>query len=217
MLNNIFDKYTNKNKLSDKNPSQDKKHEEKLDSFLNEEENLTMKSKSDEIMKKYCNLYDEEDDPSNKYNIKPLNFKYNEHKVRKLENAKTTGKGWFDMRAPELTPELREDLKAIQLRHIIDPSRFYKKLDREALPKFFQVGKILDNIIEGKKNRLKKSEVKQRLAEEFLETDIVKSYSLRKFEELQGERRKLGLKKNKLNKYKMQNRKKARKSEYVPK
>ena len=95
--------------------------------------------------------------------------------------------------------------------------RFYKKLDQDSLPKFFQIGTILDNILDGKKNRLKKNEIKQSIAEEFLESDMVKKYSLRKFEELQEQRRKSGLKKTKLNKYKMQNRKKSRKAEYISK
>jgi len=53
---------------------------------------------------------------------------------------KTTGDGWFNMKAPELTPELRADLKVIKMRGAMDPKRFYKKSDREGLPKYFQVG-----------------------------------------------------------------------------
>ena len=43
------------------------------------------------------------------------------------------------MKAPELTPELKADLKVIKMRGALDPKRFYKKSDREGLPKFFQV------------------------------------------------------------------------------
>ena len=215
MLNNIFQKYS---KNIDTNKSnKDLKKEQKEDNFINEEENLSTKKKCDDALKKYCHLYDEEEDTKNKYQIKPLNHQFLEKKQKQIENTKTTGEGWFNMKAPDMTPELKEDLKAIQLRHIIDPGRFYKKLDRDTLPKFFQIGTILDNIVDGKKNRLKKNEVKQSIAEEFLESDLLKKYSSRKFEELQEQRRKTGLKKNKLNKYKMQSRKKARKAEYVPK
>jgi len=212
MLNNIFQKYSKNNESNLK-----KEKEAKVDDFLNEEENLSLKKKSEEALKKYCHLYDELEDSSNKYSIKPLNHQFVEKKNRKVEHQKSTGEGWFNMKAPELTPEIKEDLKAIQLRHIIDPGRFYKKLDQETIPKFFQIGTIMDNILDGKKNRLKKNEIKQSIAEEFLESDMVKKYSLRKFEELQEQRRKLGLRKNKLNKYKMQNRKKSRKAEYIPK
>lgn len=44
------------------------------------------------------------------------------------------------MKAPELTEELKNDLKALQMRSAMDPKRFYKKNDREGFPKYFQVG-----------------------------------------------------------------------------
>uniref|UniRef100_A0A8C2AYY2 Fcf2 pre-rRNA processing C-terminal domain-containing protein n=1 Tax=Cyprinus carpio TaxID=7962 RepID=A0A8C2AYY2_CYPCA len=59
---------------------------------------------------------------------------------RKAEREKTTGDGWFNMRAPELTEELKNDLKALKMRSAMDPKRFYKKNDREGFPKYFQVG-----------------------------------------------------------------------------
>ena len=90
-------------------------------------------------------------------------------------------------------------------------------MDRDILPKFFQLGTILDNIVDGKKNRLKKSEVKGRLAEEFLEEDKEKKYSLRKFEELQDARRKVGLKKTNLNKYKLKSKRNSKKSGFIVK
>jgi len=211
MLNSIFSKYSNK---TTKEKTKDKQNEISED-FLNGESNTSMKNKCDEVMKNFCNLYNDDDEKFSVQPVKPLTYKYSEKKNKQIENANTTGPGWFNMKAPDMTPELKQDLKAIQLRHIIDPARFYKKMDRNNLPKFFQVGTIMDNIIEGKKNRLKKSEVKSRITEEFLESDIAKNYSLRKFEELQDERRKIGFKKSKLNKYKMNSRKKTRKSEMI--
>lgn len=43
------------------------------------------------------------------------------------------------MKEAEMTPELENDLKAIQMRSILDPKRFYKKNDMKTLPKFVQV------------------------------------------------------------------------------
>lgn len=57
------------------------------------------------------------------------------------ERGKTTGDGWFGMKAPEITDELKNDLQALKMRAAIDPKRFYKKNDREGLPKYFQVRK----------------------------------------------------------------------------
>lgn len=229
MLNNILNKYVSK-KILDEDFGENFEKQDEF--FLNESENLSSKKKVDEVMQKFCTLYaDEEEDSklfnlstggknlskNDKYSIKPLNYKFLEQKQRREEYSKTTGDAWFNMKAPELTDEIREDLKAVQLRHVIDPSRFYKKMDRNNLPKFFQMGTILDNIVDGKKNRLKSSQVKSRLVEEFLEEDKEKNYSLRKFEEIQDQRRKIGLKKTKLNKYKLQNKGQSRKAGFVVK
>lgn len=55
------------------------------------------------------------------------------------EREKTTGDGWFNMKAPELTEELKNDLRALKMRSAMDPKRFYKKNDREGFPKYLQV------------------------------------------------------------------------------
>ena len=62
------------------------------------------------------------------------------------ERAKTTGDGWFNMKAPEMTEELKNDLKAIQMRSAMDPKRFYKKNDREGFSKYLQVGWLFNQI-----------------------------------------------------------------------
>ncbi len=56
-----------------------------------------------------------------------------------IKKAKTAGKGWFDMKQPELTDELIMDLKAIKMRNLIYKKRFYKGNDSKNLPKFFEV------------------------------------------------------------------------------
>jgi hypothetical protein len=43
------------------------------------------------------------------------------------------------MKAPEMTPELQNELDVLRMRSAIDPTRFYKKLDSTAPPKYFQV------------------------------------------------------------------------------
>ena len=60
-------------------------------------------------------------------------------KAKAKERDSTKGKGWYDMKAPELTEETRRDLEVLQMRNALDPKRFYKKNDREGLPKYFQV------------------------------------------------------------------------------
>jgi len=208
MLNEIFSKYR-KNSLEsndDNNLNDDSKSEKEINNkknnakedFLNEKEMLNTKKKSEEIMSKYCTLY-------NKNNgVKPLNENYLEKKRRREENKKTTGPKWFNMRAPELTTELKQELKAVQLGRLSEPFQFHKKSDRKGYAKFFQIGTIQDNILDGKANRLKKSEVKNRIAEQLLDFDLEQNFTLRKFNEYQEQRKKIGIKKSKLNKYKLQ-------------
>jgi len=240
---NLDTLYTNPNNSNNKSSSnnsylltrnkQNNKEQEIESDFLDEFNKYSDKQKSEEILKKYCTLYADEEmelekNYSNnnnyknksvqefgKFGIKPLTHEYTLKKQRREENLNTTGPEWFNMKAPEMTPELKEDLKALQLKSVIDPSRFYKKSDAKKLPKFFQVGRMVENITDGKKYRLKKSEVKNRLAEEILEADLAKNYTLRKFEELQGKRRKLGVKKMRINKYKMKNKKFAGRKDFV--
>ena len=211
MLNEIFSKYRNDDNNEDlKNEDIDDINtdinikNEKIENqkninsdFLKEKEILTYKNKSAEVMSKYCTLY------SKDQAVKPLNENYLEKKRRREENQKTTGPKWFNMRAPELTTELKQELKAVQLGKLSEPFQFHKKNDRKGYAKFFQIGTIQDNILDGKANRLKKSEIKNRIAEQLLDFDVEQNFTLRKFNEYQEQRKKIGLKKSKLNKYKL--------------
>lgn len=43
------------------------------------------------------------------------------------------------MPATEVTEEIQNDLKILQMRSVLDPKHFYKKNDLKVLPKYFQV------------------------------------------------------------------------------
>ncbi len=58
------------------------------------------------------------------------------------EKALTKGKNWFDMKAPEMTEETKNDLLVLQYRNALDPKRFYKAPDLKTVPKYFQVRMI---------------------------------------------------------------------------
>jgi len=123
------------------------------------------------------------------------------------------------MKSTKITPEIENDLKAIQLRHIIDPSRFYKRPDSNGLPKFFQIGRLHTELTMGKKYRMLKKNVKNTLAEEFLENDEMINYSKRKFNEIQTKKIGLGKKRRRMNdmKLKMKNKSKSKQREYIKK
>ena len=203
MLNEIFSKYRNDDNNEDlkdniESDNDDNKIEnQKSSDFLNEKDLLTYKKKSADIMSKYCTLYSKDNA------VKPLNENFLEKKRKREENKRTTGPKWFNMRAPELTTELKQELKAVQLGKLSEPFQFHKKNDRKGYAKFFQIGTIQDNILDGKANRLKKSEIKNRIAEQLLDFDVEQNFTWRKFNEYQEQRKKIGLKKSKLNKYKL--------------
>jgi hypothetical protein len=213
MLNNLF-----KTKIKDfeeKDGENDQDKEKNLRKEI-EEKLKDLGNKHNEVLSKHAKFLSNDTSESIKNTkVKALNNEYLQKKRRKEESKNTLGKDWFDMKVPEMTPEIRQDLKALQLRNIIDPSRFYKKMDRKTIPKFFQIGKVEDNILDGKASRMKKSEVKSRFAEEILEADKIRNFTLNKFNEIQEERRKMGKKKLKMNKFKLKNWTKSRKSEFI--
>lgn len=59
--------------------------------------------------------------------------------IKEVKKVKTAGKGWFNMKQPEMTEELLNDLKTIKMRNIIYKKRFYKGNDTNKLPTYFQV------------------------------------------------------------------------------
>ncbi|CAM0944379.1 unnamed protein product [Alopecurus aequalis] len=110
-------------------------------------------------------------------------------KINKMarKNVKdTTGKGWFDMPAPSITPELKKDLEILQLRHVMDPKRHFKRSGKsKALPKYFQVGTVIEPASEFFSSRLTKKERKTTLVDELLSDQKLKNYRMRKVREIQ--------------------------------
>uniref|UniRef100_A0A3Q1F805 Deoxynucleotidyltransferase, terminal, interacting protein 2 n=1 Tax=Acanthochromis polyacanthus TaxID=80966 RepID=A0A3Q1F805_9TELE len=87
---------------------------------------------------------------------------------QRAEREKTTGDSWFNMKAPELTQELKGDLQVLKMRGSMDPKRFYKKNDRDGFPKYFQVGTVVDNPVDFYHSRIPKKERKRTMVEELM-------------------------------------------------
>nr|XP_060629948.1 deoxynucleotidyltransferase terminal-interacting protein 2 isoform X1 [Anolis sagrei ordinatus] len=109
-------------------------------------------------------------------------------KQRRAERAKTTGSGWFGMKAPEMTEELKNDLTALKMRKAIDPKRFYKKNDREGLPRYFQVGTVVDSPVDFYHARIPKKERKKTIVEELLADSEFRRYNKRKYQDIIAEK-----------------------------
>ncbi|KAJ2785556.1 rrna-processing protein fcf2 [Coemansia javaensis] len=97
----------------------------------------------------------------------------------------TAGKRWFGMKAPTLTPELKNDLRVLQLRSVLDPKRFYKKTStKKELPKYFETGTIVEGPTEFYSSRMTKKERRNNLVDELLADKQARSYFKRKVTEI---------------------------------
>lgn len=113
------------------------------------------------------------------------------NKLLRKQRKDTTGSSWFDMPAPVVTPELKQDLQLLKLRNVMDPKRHYKKSDSKlkALPKYFQVGTVVESATDFFSARLTKKERKNRIADELLSDGSLAKYRKRKVREIEEERR----------------------------
>ncbi|NXC98150.1 TDIF2 protein, partial [Certhia familiaris] len=109
-------------------------------------------------------------------------------KQRRAEREKTTGDGWFGMKAPEITGELKNDLKVLKMRASLDPKHFYKKNDRDGLPKYFQVGTVVDSPIDFYHSRIPKKQRKRTIVEELLADSEFRRYNKKKYQEIMNEK-----------------------------
>ncbi|NWI67608.1 TDIF2 protein, partial [Todus mexicanus] len=109
-------------------------------------------------------------------------------KQRRAEREKTAGDGWFGMKAPEMTTELKNDLKVLKMRASLDPKHFYKKNDRDGLPKYFQVGTVVDSPIDFYHSRIPKKQRKRTIVEELLADSEFRRYNKKKYQEIMSEK-----------------------------
>ncbi|XP_023677169.2 deoxynucleotidyltransferase terminal-interacting protein 2 [Paramormyrops kingsleyae] len=128
---------------------------------------------------------------------------------RREEREKTTGDGWFNMKAPELTEELKNDLRALKMRSAMDPKRFYKKNDREGFPKYLQVGTVVDSPVDFYHARIPKKQRKRTIVEELLSDAEFRSRNKKKYQEIMAEKAAMASGKKKHRNLNKSNKKKA--------
>lgn len=109
---------------------------------------------------------------------------------RREKQKQGTGAGWFNMRAPQITPEIRHDLEILRMRSALDPKRFYKKNDMTSLPKHFHVGKVIDSPMDFYSSRLTNKERKKTVVDELMADANFKKYNKRKYMEIVEEKKK---------------------------
>ncbi|CAM8924277.1 unnamed protein product [Rhodiola kirilowii] len=109
------------------------------------------------------------------------------NKLLRKQIKDTAGTSWFDMPAQTITPELKKDLQLLKLRNVLDPKRHYKKGDTKLknLPKYFQVGTVVESASDFYSGRLTKKERKESIADELLSDKRLADYRKRKVREIE--------------------------------
>ena len=70
------------------------------------------------------------------------------------------------------------------MRGVLDPKRFYKKNSSDALPKYFQIGTIVDNAADFYTDRVAKKDRKKTMVDELLADAEFKKFQKRKYVEI---------------------------------
>jgi hypothetical protein len=74
----------------------------------------------------------------------------------------------------DLTEENKNDLQLIKMRSSFHKDRFFKSNDSDTLPKFFQMGKVVDDPLDFYSDRVPKRQQKKTILEELIEDAKVK-------------------------------------------
>uniref|UniRef100_A0A2M4CRC4 Putative fcf2 pre-rrna processing n=1 Tax=Anopheles darlingi TaxID=43151 RepID=A0A2M4CRC4_ANODA len=104
--------------------------------------------------------------------------------LNRLERQKTKGKNWFNLPAPEMTPELKNQMELIQMRTVLDPKKYYQRAEKKRkLPKYFQIGTVLESPLEHYNERGVKKQKSQSLVDELLADAEFQKFNKRKYAE----------------------------------
>uniref|UniRef100_A0A6P4E0W9 Deoxynucleotidyltransferase terminal-interacting protein 2 n=1 Tax=Drosophila rhopaloa TaxID=1041015 RepID=A0A6P4E0W9_DRORH len=102
--------------------------------------------------------------------------------LNRAERGKTKGSGWFNLPATEVTEDMRNDLKIIQMRSVLNPKQFYKKNDYKILPKFFQIGTVTHSALDNFKD--KKARKTKSIVAELLDDEMFQKFNKKKYQEV---------------------------------
>ncbi|XP_017073667.1 uncharacterized protein LOC108109613 [Drosophila eugracilis] len=107
---------------------------------------------------------------------------HNKLKRSKAKSSKTKGGDWAYFPASEVTEGMRNELKIIQMRSVLNPKQFYKKNDRKCLPTFFQIGTVQHSALEHDEE--KKARKNMSLVNELLEDKSFQIFNKRIFNDV---------------------------------
>lgn len=127
--------------------------------------------------------------PDNLENIEKVPKLFESSANKKLERKKkreeSAGKDWYNLPKTEMTEELKRDFQIIQMRNALDSKHHYKRNDSNKLPKYFQVGTIVEGAHEFHSARITKKQRKRTMVEELLADAEFRRKNKRRFTEIQ--------------------------------
>lgn len=77
-----------------------------------------------------------------------------------------------------------QDLKILQLRGVLDRKKHFKSADSKALPKYFQMGRIVEGAADHYRDGVTSKHKKRRLVDELLDDAEFRRYNKKKFVDL---------------------------------
>ncbi|GIL51425.1 hypothetical protein Vafri_7411 [Volvox africanus] len=101
--------------------------------------------------------------------------------------ASSTSKEWFQLPAPKITNEVKQELQLLRLRGAYDPKRFYKSFDNTKLPKHFQLGTVVDNPQDFYSSRLTARQRGVSITQELLSDPALTAIRKKRYAKLQEE------------------------------
>lgn len=107
-----------------------------------------------------------------------------DRKHRKKEQD-TAGPAWFNLPAPERTPELEKDLRVLAMRSVLDPKQHYRKGERLGQGKYFQVGTVVSDITGYYSDRLTKRQKGATILDTLMRDTERQHYFKKKYDALQ--------------------------------
>ncbi|XP_053693844.1 deoxynucleotidyltransferase terminal-interacting protein 2 [Sabethes cyaneus] len=110
--------------------------------------------------------------------------------LNRVERAKTKGDKWFNLPAQEMTEEIKNELEVIRMRSVLDPKHFYKRSEMKTLPKYFQIGKVIESPLDYYNERGTKKSKAKSLVDELLEDAQFQKFNKKKYAEALEKRKK---------------------------
>ena len=104
---------------------------------------------------------------------------------REAKQNDNAGKKWFGMEATEVTAEVATTLKLLKLRHVLNPKHFMKADRSKKLPKYFQIGTVVDGAQEYYTEGRGRTKKKNTMVDDLLADAKFRQYHKKKYNSMQ--------------------------------